>query len=207
MNGDSCASPDSLNVSRETFEKLSIFVALLRKWNPKINLVSRSTLPEVWSRHVKDSIQVFHLVEPKNHWVDLGSGGGFPGLVCAILASEASPETEFTLVESDQRKSAFLRTVIRETKANCSVISKRIESVDPLGADVLSARALADLTTLLSFCDRHLKEDGVAVFPKGATWKKEIDAAQREWNFTTETANSLTDPQAVILKIKGVSRG
>ncbi|WP_170340683.1 16S rRNA (guanine(527)-N(7))-methyltransferase RsmG [Ruegeria arenilitoris] len=207
MNGDSCASPDGLNVSRETFEKLSIFVNLLRKWNPKINLVSRSTLPEVWSRHVKDSIQVFHLVEPKNHWVDLGSGGGFPGLVCAILASETSPETEFTLVESDQRKSAFLRTVIRETKANCSVISKRIEVVDPLGADVLSARALADLTTLLSFCDRHLKEDGVAVFPKGATWKKEIDAAQREWSFTTEPANSLTDPQAVILKIKGVSRG
>ncbi|WP_170525535.1 16S rRNA (guanine(527)-N(7))-methyltransferase RsmG [Ruegeria arenilitoris] len=207
MNGDSCASPDGLNVSRETFEKLSIFVNLLQKWNPKINLVSRSTLPEVWSRHIKDSIQVFHLVEPKNHWVDLGSGGGFPGLVCAILASETSPETEFTLVESDQRKSAFLRTVIRETKANCSVISKRIEVVDPLGADVLSARALADLTTLLSFCDRHLKEDGVAVFPKGATWKKEIDAAQREWNFTTETANSLTDPQAVILKIKGVSRG
>ncbi|WP_170440092.1 16S rRNA (guanine(527)-N(7))-methyltransferase RsmG [Ruegeria arenilitoris] len=207
MNGDSCASPDGLNVSRETFEKLSIFVDLLRKWNPKINLVSRSTLPEVWSRHVKDSIQVFHLVEPKNHWVDLGSGGGFPGLVCAILAAEASPETEFSLVESDQRKSAFLRTVIRETQANCSVISKRIEAVDPLGADVLSARALADLATLLSFCDRHLKEDGVAVFPKGATWKKEIDAAQREWNFFTETANSLTDPQAVILKIKGVSRG
>ncbi|WP_170451823.1 16S rRNA (guanine(527)-N(7))-methyltransferase RsmG [Ruegeria arenilitoris] len=207
MNCDSCASPDGLSVSRETFEKLSIFVNLLRKWNPKINLVSRSTLPEVWSRHIKDSIQVFHLVEPKNHWVDLGSGGGFPGLVCAILASETSPETEFTLVESDQRKSAFLRTVIRETKANCSVISKRIEVVDPLGADVLSARALADLTTLLSFCDRHLKEDGVAVFPKGATWKKEIDAAQREWSFTTEPANSLTDPQAVILKIKGVSRG
>ncbi|MFD0910979.1 16S rRNA (guanine(527)-N(7))-methyltransferase RsmG [Ruegeria arenilitoris] len=207
MNGDLCASPDGMNVSRETFEKLSIFVNLLRKWNPKINLVSRSTLPEVWARHIKDSIQVFHLVEPKKQWVDLGSGGGFPGLVCAILASETSPETEFTLVESDQRKSAFLRTVIRETKANCSVISKRIEVVDPLGADVLSARALADLTTLLSFCDRHLKEDGVAVFPKGATWKKEIDAAQREWNFTTETANSLTDPQAVILKIKGVSRG
>lgn len=207
MNVDSCASPGGLNVSRETFEKLTVFVELLRKWNPKINLVSRSTLPEVWSRHVKDSIQVFHLVEPKNHWVDLGSGGGFPGLVCAIMASETSPETEFTLVESDQRKSAFLRTVIRETKANCSVTSKRIEAVDPLGADVLSARALADLSTLLSFCDRHLKEDGVAVFPKGATWKKEIDAARREWNFTTETANSLTDPQAVILKIKGVSRG
>ncbi|MGV6804784.1 MAG: 16S rRNA (guanine(527)-N(7))-methyltransferase RsmG [Ruegeria sp.] len=207
MNWEDATSPKSLNVSRETFERLEAFVYLLKKWNPKINLVSRNTLSEVWFRHVQDSVQVFRLVDPKPHWVDLGSGGGFPGLVCAILGAEASPNTKFTLVESDQRKSAFLRTVIRETAVNCSVISRRIEAVEPLNADILSARALSDLSRLLFFCDRHLRKDGVAVFPKGATWKKEMFTAQQEWNFTTETANSLTDPQAVILKIKGVSRG
>lgn len=207
MTGDGSPTPESMNVSRETFEKLSIFRDLLEKWNPKINLVSRNTLPEIWSRHILDSSQVFRAIEPGLHWADLGSGGGFPGLVCAIMGADSSPGTQFTLVESDHRKSAFLRTVIRETGVNCTVISDRIETIDPLDADVLSARALADLTTLLSFCDRHLGESGTALFPKGATWKKELAHARQEWNFRAEAINSLTEPQAVILKIKGVSRG
>ncbi len=207
MSGAFLPSPEQMNVSRETFEKLSVHVDLLKKWNPRINLVARGTLSEVWTRHIFDSLQVFQQVADCEHWVDLGSGGGFPGLVCAILATEQSPDTTFTLVESDQRKSAFLRTVIRETGANCTVISKRIEDLDPLRADILSARALADLNTLLSFCDRHLKKDGLALFLKGAAWKKELEQAQREWNFIAEPTISLTEPQAVILKIKGVSRG
>ncbi|SHE31114.1 16S rRNA (guanine527-N7)-methyltransferase [Ruegeria intermedia] len=201
------ATPDSLSVSRETFDRLRLYVDLLKKWNARINLVSRKTLAEVWSRHILDSVQVFRQVNEFDHWADLGSGGGFPGLVCAVMSIEIQPQARFTLVESDQRKSAFLRTVIRETGANCSVISKRIEMADPLKADVLSARALADLTTLLSFCDRHLQKNGVALFPKGAIWKKELEDAQREWKFDAEPIKSLTEPQAVILKIKGVSRG
>ncbi len=196
-----------LNVSRETFERLNTYVDLVKKWNPKINLVSRNSLKEIWPRHIMDSVQVFRCVENADHWADIGSGGGFPGMVCAIMAVETSPDTRFTFVESDQRKSAFLRAVSRECGANCTVISKRIEAVEPLNADVLSARALADLTTLLSFCDRHLSEDGTALFPKGATWKKELAEACEEWNFRSEPITSLTEPQAVILKIKGVSRG
>ncbi|WP_170335772.1 16S rRNA (guanine(527)-N(7))-methyltransferase RsmG [Ruegeria arenilitoris] len=198
---------ERLDVSRETLDRLSIYVDLVARWNPKINLVSRKSLEDIWDRHILDSVQVFRLADKVDRWVDLGSGGGFPGMVCAIMAIETSPETRFTFVESDQRKSAFLRTVSRECGANCKVISKRIEAVEPLNADILSARALADLRQLMSFCDRHLGENGTALFPKGAIWKKELSDAREEWNFEAEPITSLTEPQAVILKIKGVSRG
>ncbi|WP_171212127.1 16S rRNA (guanine(527)-N(7))-methyltransferase RsmG [Ruegeria sp. HKCCA5426] len=196
-----------LDVSRETFERLAKYVELVKRWNPKINLVSRNSLAEIWTRHIKDSVQVYRCAESFRNWADLGSGGGFPGMVCAIMAIEENPNAQFTLVESDQRKSAFLRTVARECGAKCSVVSKRIEIVNPLDADVLSARALADLTVLLSFCDRHLGSSGTALLLKGATWKKELEDARKEWNFQAEPITSLTEPQAVILKIKGVSRG
>ena len=196
-----------LGVSRETFSRLKSYVELVERWNPKINLVSRNSLAGIWDRHILDSVQVYRCADAFTHWVDLGSGGGFPGMVCAIMAVENAPEAKFTLVESDQRKSAFLRNVARECGANCRVVSKRIEAVDPLEADVLSARALADLGLLMSFCDRHLAQNGVALLPKGANWKKEMFEAQEEWNFDAEPITSLTEPQAVILKIKGVSRG
>ncbi len=195
------------DVSRETFDRLDTYVELLKRWNPKINLVSRNSLEDIWDRHILDSVQVFRCAMAADTWVDIGTGGGFPGMVCAIMALEESPNTRFQFVESDQRKSAFLRNVARECGVTCQVISKRIESVEPLEADILSARALADLRTLLSFCDRHLSENGTALLPKGANWKKELSEAQEEWKFDVEPITSLTEPQAVILKIKGVSRG
>ncbi len=198
---------DALDVSRETFERLSLYVDLVKRWNPRINLVSRNSMNDIWNRHILDSVQVFRCADPFEAWADLGSGGGFPGMVCAIIAVEEAPNTHFHFVESDQRKSAFLRNVARECGVSCQVISKRIEAIDPLGADILSARALADLNTLLSFCDRHLSEFGTALLPKGANWKKELVEAQEEWKFEAEPITSLTEPQAVILKIKGVSRG
>ncbi|NOE33741.1 MULTISPECIES: 16S rRNA (guanine(527)-N(7))-methyltransferase RsmG [unclassified Ruegeria] len=198
---------ERLNVSRETFKRLKTYVDLVNRWNPKINLVSRSSLEHIWDRHILDSVQVYRCAGQYKSWVDIGSGGGFPGMVCALIAADHSPDSRFTFVESDQRKSAFLRNVARECEIKCKVISKRIESVDPLDADVLSARALAELRVLLSFCDRHLSKTGTALLPKGATWKKELSEAQEEWNFDVEPITSLTEPQAVILKIKGVSRG
>lgn len=198
---------EELDVSRETFVRLTTYVELVERWNPKINLVSRKSLNDIWDRHILDSVQVYRCADEFDNWVDLGSGGGFPGMVCAIMAIEESPMSKFTFVESDQRKSAFLRNVARECGANCRVISRRIEVVDPLEADILSARALADLNALMSFCDRHLSENGTALLPKGANWKKELAGAREEWNFEAEPITSLTEPQAVILKIKGVSRG
>jgi len=200
-------APAGLDVSRETSRRLEIYAALVQKWNPRINLVSRKSLDDLWERHIVDSIQVFRNAPKASHWVDLGSGGGFPGIVAAILAIEDMPEARFTLIESDQRKSAFLRTAARETGANCTVIAKRIEAVDPQNADVLSARALADLSVLLEFAERHLAPGGTALFPKGATWKKELDAARAQWKFDAEPITSQTEPSASILKITGVSRG
>lgn len=196
----------ALDVSRETFERLKTFEAVIRKWNPKINLVSRNSLDELWERHIVDSIQVFNNAPTDKKWLDIGSGGGFPGIVVAILAAEKSPETEVVLMESDHRKSAFLRTAARECGVKIQVITERIEKAEPQEADVLSARALADLSLLLEFVNRHLKKGGLAVLPKGESWKKEVDNAQEQWRFSSEQVTSLTDPNAVILKIKGVAR-
>ena len=140
----------SLDVSRETIDRLSHFEQTLLKWNPKINLVSKSSLQDIWTRHIVDSAQVFLLAEDHiskeedSNWLDIGSGGGFPGLVIAILAAERATRLSVTLIESDKRKAAFLRTAARECGVRVKVISNRIEKVDPQNADFLSARALAD---------------------------------------------------------------
>lgn len=197
---------DELDVSRETMERLRQFEVIIQKWNPRINLVSKSSLEHLWARHIIDSIQVFRCIQDWTTWLDMGSGGGFPGLIVALLASDENPGGRVTLIESDQRKSAFLRTAARECGVQCTVISDRIESVQPQNADVLSARALADLSQLLAFADRHLSKQGTALFPKGVTWKKELDQARREWQFEAEPITSLTEPDAVILKIQGVAR-
>ncbi|KAA8609858.1 16S rRNA methyltransferase [Salipiger aestuarii] len=193
--------PD-LTVSRETTEKLSHLVDMLRKWSPKINLVAQSTLENAWTRHILDSVQAFDVVNPKTgHWVDFGSGGGFPGLVVAILAQECSPGVKVTLVESDQRKCVFLKAVLREVRTKADVLPARIESLDPLAATYVSARALAGLSTLLTYAKHHLSDDGVAVFLKGAEWKKEVATARESWNFTCNPRTSVTDPNAVVLTI------
>ena len=192
-------------VSRETHERLTAYEALVRKWNAKINLVAPSTLPEFNSRHIQDSIQIFdHVQFPEGNWVDLGSGGGLPGIVVSIYAQKA-PLT-VSLVESDHRKSAFLRTVIRELSLqNVSIMTGRIENVPPLAANFVSARALAPLSVLLSMVRRHMHQDGTAMFLKGRSWKAECDEARKEWRFDVTSFPSKTDPDAAILKITGVS--
>ena len=194
------------NVSRETLSRLRAFEALVLKWTPKINLISKRDQAEIWERHILDSLQVAECGLACDHWVDIGSGGGFPGIVVAIYAKEHWPNTRFTFIESDQRKCAFLRTVIRELELNASVIAKRIEEVPSQGADVLSARALADLSVLMVFADRHLSSSGIALFQKGASWKKEVEDARKTWSFDCEAVRSRTQDAAVILKVQGVSR-
>lgn len=201
------AHSERLDVSRETMERLEILAALLEKWNKRINLVSKSTITNLWARHILDSAQVVRIA-PYNipHWVDIGSGGGFPGLVIAILAAETGSPQRLTMIEADQRKCAFLRTVLRETDVNAKVISQRIEEAPRQQAQVLSARALADLTTLLSYSDRHLCDGGHAILLKGATWKKEIAEARKSWSFTQEVIQSITEPNAVVLKLGEIGR-
>ncbi len=199
------AIENALNVSRETFDKLAAFAELVRKWNPKINLVSKNSLDDLWQRHILDSVQVFELAEGEGHWVDLGSGGGFPGIVVTILNQEAQ-NFQVTMVESDQRKCAFLRTAIRELGLTALVKTERIEQLDGLGADILSARALSDLTQLLDFTELHLNSDGTALFPKGQNWRSEDSDAKQVWAYALEAVESKTNPTAAILKIKDITR-
>lgn len=197
---------DDLNVSRETLAKLEAFSDLVLKWTPKINLISKQSIQDLWSRHIVDSAQLYDLAPPFKRWVDLGSGGGFPGIVVSILGQDDRIEREFILVESDQRKCAFLRTAIRELNLQARVISDRIEDVPPLAADIVSARALADLSVLLGFAERHLKPGGTALFPKGAKWSTEDEAARTEWSYHCDAITSKTNPDAAVLKIKDIKR-
>lgn len=194
-----------MNVSRETKERLDIYLELLRKWSPKINLVSQESLKDAGNRHFDDSLQVASLC-PKDakSWVDLGSGGGFPGAVVAIALGDR--DIDVTLIESDQRKATFLRTVSRETKTPFAVIAERIENVPPMKSDVISARALAPLEELLGFAEQHLAPTGVAFFMKGESWRAEVDAAQKKWRFACKAHTSVTHPDAAILEIGGLSR-
>lgn len=196
-----------LNVSRETTERLEIYADLLRRWNPKINLVAPSTIDDLWTRHFADSAQILKLApETPGHWADLGTGGGFPGLVIAILLHDRSRSSRVTLVESDARKSAFLRTVLRETGATADVITDRIENVRPLSASILSARALAPLSKLLEFAERHLAKDGCALLQKGKTWEKELHEAKSVWHFNCHVDTSVVQDTSVILSVTGVRR-
>lgn len=203
-------NPDDLlgaDVSRETLERLKTYEALLIKWNSAINLVSSQTLTQIWSRHFRDSAQLFNLASADaQQWADLGSGGGFPGMVVAILAQEHCPDMRVSLVESDQRKAAFLATVARNLDLHVHIHTARIEQLGPLLADIVSARALAPLTLLLDFAERHLASQGVALFPKGARWREELVEAQKKWSFCHEVVSSRTDADAVVLKIEGLKR-
>lgn len=188
-------------VSRET-AALQEYAAMIRKWNPTINLVAPSTIDQIESRHISDSRQlVEHAYKASGTWLDLGSGGGLPGLVVAILR----PDLMVTLLESDQRKCTFLRSVKRDVGLqNITVINKRIEASTPLQADNISARALAPLPLLMSYVHRHLSESGTAWLMKGRSWQSEVSEAEENWKFEYIAHPSHTDPDATVLEITGL---
>ena len=195
-----------LNVSRETIERLNHYEALIGKWNPKINLVASSTLADIWTRHFLDSAQLATFAPKSGVWLDLGSGGGFPALVLASMLVDTHPDVSFTLVESDTRKAVFLRTVIRDLALKAKVLSHRIEEIPNQKADVLSARALGSLEKLVEYGNTHLDQNGVALFPKGSSHKKELEQARESWSFDFKTIASLTDTTAAIFAIKDIQR-
>ena len=192
-------------VSRETFLKLKEYEKLLTKWNSKINLVSKSTLRDFWNRHILDSVQVFCSIgEKTGKWADFGSGGGFPGLVLAILSDEFEVSNNLCLIEADVRKSVFLRTVCRELGLVVDVFNNRIEKISPMLVDVVSARALAPLKTLCFYAESHLNENGIAVFAKGENWESELLEAQKNWIFEYDVVTSKLHQGSVILVLRGI---
>ena len=193
------------DVSRETTDKLKAYVALIEKWNPAINLISKASMDQIWQRHIADSLQVASLMtKDQQSWADLGAGGGLPGLVVAILASEKAPGLSVDLVEVDQRKSVFLRQVAAALDLKVQVHTRKIEDLSRLGAEVVSARALAPLSTLCGYAMQHLRPEGMAIFPKGAQFATEVSEARKLWSFDLEEMVSVTEPLARILILRAI---
>lgn len=198
---------DELNVSRETVERLQDYVALLKKWNKRINLVARRSANEVWQRHIEDSAQILKCAPlPVERWLDLGSGGGLPGLVVAIIGAASGQIQQVTLVESDTRKAVFLGEVSRILGLNTVILNERIESIPAQNANVISARALADLPALFDLSIRHATAGATYIFPKGATHRDEIRRAMESWTFDVIVHPSVTEPDAAILVVRNLAR-
>jgi len=188
-------------------ERLRSLHDLVCKWNRRVNLIGRGTEMDLWRRHIADSAQLWFLPPfPVSRWADLGTGAGFPGLVLAALAAESQPDLTLILVESDQRKAVFLAEAARAMQVKVDIRSARIETIEPVAADVLTARALAPLDTLLGYAEKHLAPGGVGLFPKGATVHKEIEGAALRWRFKHRIHRSITEPSAAIVEVGGVKR-
>lgn len=184
------------NVSRETFEKLQTYEILLQKWQKKINLISPATVKDIWSRHFADSAQLYDFIEDKEMKIaDIGAGAGFPGMVLAIMGCQ-----QVTLIESDQRKCLFLKNVARQTDTNCNIINARIETVEEQ-FDCVTARALADLDSLLRFVDQ-LTTSRKTLFLKGEKAAQEIEAARQNWHFDYHMHESITHDGGYIVSIE-----
>jgi 16S rRNA (guanine527-N7)-methyltransferase len=197
----------AFDVSRETMTRLEAHRGLLEAWNRRINLVSRASLDDVWHRHFADSAQLWGLRPAgARHWLDLGAGAGFPGLVIAALAAEQMPGLRVTLVESDQRKAVFLRAAAQAADLAVTVLAERAERLPGQLADVVSARAVAPLSQLLALAEKHLAPQGICLFPKGGTVHKEIADARARWRFDHRMHPSRTDSRAAIVEIGAMSR-
>lgn len=194
-------------VPRETIHRLERYAALLAHWQKSTNLIAPSTLPRLWSRHFADSAQIRGLAPKARLWLDLGSGAGFPGLVVAILQT-GQPGFRMHLVDSNQKKCAFLAEVVRETKAPVDIHAMRIEefgeSAHALKPDVVSARALAPLPRLCELAQPFFAPATRGLFLKGREAEAEIQAAKMTWEFTAALHPSLTSADSPIVEVRAL---
>ncbi|MDA9502299.1 16S rRNA methyltransferase [Bradyrhizobium sp. CCBAU 11357] len=181
-------------VSRETEERLDRYIALLREWQAKTNLVAPSTLPQLWTRHIADSLQLVDLAPAAKRWADLGSGGGFPGIVLACAMTD-TPGASVHLVERIAKKAAFLREAIRVTTSPGVVHLAEIgDNVDRITGpvDCVTARALAPLHQLIGFAEPLMRQGAKALFPKGQDVEAELTEAAKYWNIQAQLHQSRT---------------
>lgn len=209
----------TFGVSRETLGRLNTYDGMLKRWQNTVNLVAPSTVNHVWHRHFADSAQLWAIRRgvkglplggaAPEHWLDLGSGAGFPGLVIAILAAETGG-TRHTLVESDSRKAAFLREVAREARVAVDILCMRIENPETRArvgeVNRVTARALAPLPRLVELAFPFFGSTAVGIFAKGREVASEIEETTRAWNLNYELFPSLTDADGRVLLLKSLSR-
>lgn len=202
MNFKEFLTSQGQNVSRETFLALGIYHDELIKWQKAINLISNSTIEEIEDRHFLDSAQLLKFIPSSAQAiVDVGSGAGFPGLVLSLLQ-----ERPVSLVESDHRKATFLNQVILKTKSTAQVICDRVESLNGLKGDVITARGFAPLRRLFELTVPLFSSSTTFLLLKGKSYLEEITEAQKEWDFNIVVHSSITDCQGKILEVKEVSR-
>jgi 16S rRNA (guanine527-N7)-methyltransferase len=189
-------------VSRETFERLVAFEQLFLKWNRSINLAAPSTLDDVWGRHILDSAQLARIAPAAKRWVDLGSGGGFPGLVLAFLLVERDGAS-IDLVESNRKKASFLQAVIGQFGLPARVVARRIDDSYALvsAPEIVTARALAALPALLDLSAPWLTKGSRALFHKGRDYRAEVEESAHRWAFDLVEHPSMTDAHGVILEL------
>ncbi|TPM26067.1 16S rRNA (guanine(527)-N(7))-methyltransferase RsmG [Mesorhizobium sp. B2-3-4] len=189
-------------VSRETFDRLVAFDAMFQKWNRSINLVAQSTSGDVWQRHILDSAQLARIEPDARQWVDIGSGGGFPGLVMAFLLTER-PAASIDLVESNRKKASFLQTVIGQFGLPARVVARRIEDSHAFVStpQIVTARALAPLSVLLDLSAPWLSAGARALFHKGRDYRAEVQESVNRWTFDLVEHPSVTDASGVILEL------
>lgn len=194
-------------VSRETFDRLVEFERLFQKWAGRINLAASSTLDDVWERHIVDSAQLVVLAVEAKRWVDLGSGGGYPGLIVAILLAERKG-AHVNLIESNRKKASFLQFIVGQFGLPASVRACRIEQGFALTgpADVVTARALAPLHKLLTLASPWLQGGAKGLFHKGRDYESEVQESADLWSFDLLEHRSKTDPTGVILEIDALRR-
>ena len=194
-------------VSRETYSALKAYQHLFISWNKRINLSPSATLSSFWERHILDSAQIFGLNHaPTSEWIDLGSGGGLPGMVLAILSRES--KSRVTLVESNKKKTGFLHAANAATAAGAIIRSERIEDfvIHVKQPDVITARALASLDNLLTMAFPLFSDHNRAFFPKGRGYRKEIEESRRNWSFDLIEHQSTIEEDSVILEISRPKR-
>ncbi|WP_438381113.1 16S rRNA (guanine(527)-N(7))-methyltransferase RsmG [Asaia sp. BMEF1] len=188
-------------VSREAQERLEAFAAILEKWNARINLVSPRDMPHLWERHIEDSLRLVPFIERGARVIDLGSGGGFPALMIGIAC-----DAEMVMVESDQRKCAFLREAARACGVKAQVMSKRIEQAEIAPAAYVTARALASLSQLLEWSAPFLLPEGKALFLKGKNLPDELTEAERCWHMQHRILDNRAASGGAIIEISDIRR-
>jgi 16S rRNA (guanine527-N7)-methyltransferase len=195
-------------VSRETEALLDRFAALLVKWQRAVQLVSASSLPRLWTRHIADSLQLLDLAPDADVWADLGAGGGFPGIVLAV-ALRGKQGAHVHLIESDQRKGAFLREAARALDLPATIHVKRIEEVPPEslpGLEAVTARALAPLPRLLELAAPFLQRGAKGLFMKGANVENELTEATKSWKIQSTIVPSRTDAAGRIVVVAALRK-
>ncbi|MHC2338781.1 16S rRNA (guanine(527)-N(7))-methyltransferase RsmG [Bradyrhizobium sp. USDA 4454] len=205
---DKAAALSLTPVSRETEARLDRYVALLLEWQAKTNLVAPSTLPNLWTRHISDSLQLLSLAPTAKSWVDLGSGGGFPAVVLACALAE-TPGASIHLVERIAKKAAFLREAIRVTASPGTVHLADIgDTVDRITGpiDCVTARALAPLHQLIGFAEPWVKKGAKALFLKGQDVEAELTEATKYWNIEPKLHSSRTGGQGWIVELGSIER-